>query len=474
MNISEHLIHRNTRNCKKMKNKILLLASVIFLLLSCSQNKKTASSIKQEPITYKTKIDSLLKTYENSGKFMGSIAISHNRKTVYTNAIGFGDIETKKKTDVTTKYRIASITKTYTAVLIFKAIEENKLTLEQTIENYFPTIKNANKITIAQLLQHRSGIPNYTKTKDRSFFNYHTEYKSPRQMLTLISNLGGGFEPNSKAEYSNSNYFLLSQILKKAYDLSYKDILKTKICEPLNLNNTYNGNAVDIINNEANSYSYTTEWEKLPETNLSLALGAGSIVSSPIDLAKFMDALFTGKLISTQSLEIMQTIKDGYGMGLVRYNIADRKGFGHRGTIDGYKSTAIYFPEEKLNLVITSNASNDNINSIFLEVLKLYLDDAPIEISENEVKKYVGTYVDNVDESSKFTFIQDKNVLVLFVKEESKEPLIYKGNNRFIFEQMYAESMSFTFSVDGLQLILEQGDAKGTYVKNNYVQLPEN
>ncbi len=95
MNISEHLIHRNTRNCKKMKNKILLLASVIFLLLSCSQNKKTASSIKQEPITYKTKIDSLLKTYENSGKFMGSIAISHNRKTVYTNAIGFGDIETK-------------------------------------------------------------------------------------------------------------------------------------------------------------------------------------------------------------------------------------------------------------------------------------------------------------------------------------------------------------------------------------------
>ncbi len=446
-----------------MKNKILLLASVTFLFFSCSENKKTASSIKQEPITYKTKIDSLFKSYEKSGEFMGSIAISHNRKTVYTNAIGFDDIETKKKSDVNTKYRIASVTKTYTAVLIFKAIEENKLTLEQTIENYFPTIKNANKITIAQLLQHRSGIPNFTK--DRSFFNYHTEYKSPGEMLTLISNLGSNFEPNNKAEYSNSNYFLLSQILEKAYELSYQDILKTKICEPLNLNNTYNGNTVDIINNESNSYSYATEWEKLPETDMSVALGAGSIVSNPIDLAAFMEALFTGEIISTQSLEKMQTIKDGYGMGLVRYNIADRKGFGNRGTIDGYKSTAIFFPEEKLSLVITSNASRDNINLIYLDVLKLYLDDALIEISEGEVEKYVGTYVDYTDESSKFTFIQDKNVLVLVIKNEFKEPLIYKGNNRFLFEQMYTESMSFTFSLDGLQFILEQGDAKGTYLK---------
>ncbi|MEH6537230.1 MAG: serine hydrolase domain-containing protein [Psychroserpens sp.] len=440
--------------------KLMFFIIIFTLLFTCSENKKSAQSTEQQTKTYKTKIDNLLKTYEKNGEFMGSIALSSNRKTIYTNAIGFDDIETKKKSDVNTKYRIGSVSKTYTAVLIFKANEENKLTLEQTIENYFPTIKNANKITIAQLLQHRSGIPNFTK--DKNFLNYHTEYKSPLEMLTLISNLGSDFEPNSKGQYSNSNYFLLSQILEKAYELSYQDILKTKICEPLNLINTYNGNKVDLINNESNSYSYATEWEKLPETDMSITLGAGSIVSNPIDVATFTEALFMGKIISIQSLEKMQTIKDGYGMGLVRYTIADRKGFGHRGTLDGYKSTAIYFPEEKLSLVITSNASKDNINLIYLDVLKLYLDDAPIEISEDEIKKYVGTYE---EESSKFTFIQDKNVLVLVIKNEFKEPLIYKGNNRFLFEQMYAESMSFTFSLDGLQLILEQGDAKGTYVK---------
>jgi D-alanyl-D-alanine carboxypeptidase len=446
-----------------MIKQLLSIVVIITLLTSCSQDKKTASSAKQVPNTYKTKIDSLFKSYEENSEFMGSISLSHNRKTIYTNTIGFNDIKTRNKSDVNTKYRIGSVSKTYTAVLIFKAIEENKLKLEQTIENYFPEIENANKITIAQLLQHRSGIYNFTK--DKFFFSYHTQYKSPEEMVQMISNYKSDFEPNSKGEYSNSNYFLLSQILEKIYNSSYSNLLKEKIWVPLKLKNTYVGQKMSLTNNESYSYQYTTEWIKLPETDMSITLGAGSIVSNPNEVNKFIDALFAGEIISTQSLESMKTIKDEYGMGLARYKINDRQGFGHRGTLDGYKTTAIYFTNEKLAITIVSNASkNNNINEIFVKVLKLYLNDAQHEISEREVKKYAGIYVSPEDNDS-LVFIQDKNVLVLVIKNEFKEPLIYKGNNRFVFEQIYAESRSHTFSQNGDQLTLEQGDYKGVYIK---------
>ncbi|WP_323757261.1 serine hydrolase domain-containing protein [Roseivirga sp.] len=443
--------------------QLLLILSITTLLFSCSQDKNTAQLAPKDPNAYKASIDSLFNAYEKSGAFMGSIALSHKGEAIYTMAIGFDDIETKKKSDVNTKYRIGSVSKTYTSVLIFKAIEENKLTLEQTIESYFPAVENANDITVAQLLQHRSGIPNFTS--DPIFFNYHTQYTSPEEMLALISALGSDFAPDSKGEYSNSNYFLLAQILEKVYKASYEMLLEEKIWTPLNLKNTYAAKAVSLTNNEAYSYDYNTEWVKLPETDMSITKGAGSIVSSPSEVNKFMEALFAGEIVSAQSLALMKTVEDEYGMGLARYKINDRQGFGHRGTLDGYKTTAIYFANEKLAITIASNATKDNnINEIFVEVLKLYLNDAPIEASEEEVKKFTGIYISPEDNDS-LVFIQDKNVLVLVIKNEFKEPLVYKGNNRFVFEQLYVESRSHTFSSDGTQLTLEQGDYKGTYIK---------
>ncbi|MBG6132645.1 D-alanyl-D-alanine carboxypeptidase [Aquimarina sp. EL_43] len=445
-----------------MKKQMLLIVVITTLLLSCSQNKKSIQSIQQQPNTYQIKVDSIFKSYQEKSEFMGSLALIHNQKTIYTNVIGFDDIEVKKKSGIHTKYRIGSVSKTFTAVLVFKAIEENKLTLSQTIESYFPNIKNADKITIAHLLQHRSGIHNFTR--DPNFFTYHTQYKSSAEMLALISNYDIDFEPDSTGEYSNSNYFLLSQILEKTYDSSYEDLLKEKICIPLKLENTYTGKKINIADNECYSYKYTTEWIKLPETDMSITIGAGSIVSNPKEVNRFMEALFTGKLISIENLELMKTIKDNFGMGIIRYKINDRQGFGHRGTLDGYKSTAIYFPDEKLGITITSNASKDNINYLFTEVLKLYLNDPIIEISESEIQKYVGIYSNPEEKSDKYIFSNDKNILIHHIKE-FRDTLKYKGNRRFVLEQVYAESMSFTFSPNGNELTIEQGDYKGNFVK---------
>lgn len=443
-------------------NKLILITAFIILLFSCTKTKKSTLPVKESSEKYQVKIDSLLNTYLEANNFMGSIELSYDGKTVYKNAVGFSDIKASKKVDSVTKYRIGSASKIFTATLIFKALEENKLTLNKTIETFFPKLKNASKITIAHLLQHRSGIHNFTKD---NFLEYHTQYKSTSEMLSMISNYKSDFEPNEKGDYSNSNYFLLSLILEKTYKSTYKDLIQDKICKPLKLYDTYVGNEININNNEAYSYIYDKEWSIFPETNMSILKGSGSIVSTSKDINTYIEALFTGKLISIKSLSLMKTIKDHYGMGLFRYKIHDRQGYGHRGHIDGFRSTSIYFPEEKLSFTLLSNASKIDVNNIYSEILNLYFNDVIVDISETEIEKFVGKYVSLKDKTHESTFIKDKKTLIHLIKDEFKEPLVYKGNNRFIMNQVYAESISFIFSQDGKQLTFKQGDYKDTLVK---------
>ncbi|SDX04527.1 Beta-lactamase [Aequorivita viscosa] len=117
------------------------------------------------------KLDSYFDALEANDKFMGSVAVSQNGKILYTRAVGFAAVENEINADVNTKYRIGSISKTFTAVMILKAIEAGKLELTQTIDTFFPAIANASKINIAQLLYHRSGIHSFTNNEDYLTWN---------------------------------------------------------------------------------------------------------------------------------------------------------------------------------------------------------------------------------------------------------------------------------------------------------------
>ena len=235
------------------------------------------------------KLDSLFQVLETKDKFMGSISIAENGKIIYAKTIGKSDLETNTLATTNTKYRIGSISKIFTSCLIFKAIEEKKLDLNQTIDSYFPSIENAKKITISNLLNHRSGIHNFTN--DPEYLLYNTQAKSEKEMVDLIAKSKSDFEPDSKAEYSNSNYVLLSYILEKTYKKPYKEILNTKIIKPLGLKNTYFGGKINIQNNECYSYTFADKWKKETETDMTIPMGAGGIVSTPTDLVLFAEQL---------------------------------------------------------------------------------------------------------------------------------------------------------------------------------------
>ncbi|NQX82728.1 MAG: beta-lactamase family protein [Flavobacteriaceae bacterium] len=462
-----------------MKKQLLLSLSIIIMLSSCSWGEKTKQAkqgeeeVKQIISKYsldEPKLDSLLAVYSDNGKYMGGIALAHDGKSIYTNSIGFNDIETKETSDINTKYRIGSISKTFTAVLVFKAIEEGKLKIEQTIEGYFPKVKNASKITIGNLLNHRSGIYNYTS--DKAFRTYYTEYTPSEKLVDMISTYESDFEPNSRGAYSNSNYVLLSVILEKVYNMSLKELIQAKISIPFGLKNTYYGGKTDLSNNETNSYKYRgNKWVKEPEGDLSNAMGAGAIVSTTSDLNKFMHLLFSEKIISKKSIDMMTVISGTHGMGIFRFSISGREGFGHRGDLSGFKSVVIYFPKDKLSISLLSNGTDNNQNEIMTTALGYYFNDELIEISEADLKKYVGVYLEpkekvkEGEEPGDFTFISDEKFLILAIGDEFKENLVYKGGNYFVFEQIYAEAIHYRFFPELNKVEYTQGNSKGVFFR---------
>jgi CubicO group peptidase (beta-lactamase class C family) len=320
---------------------------------------------------------------------MGSVAVFKNKELIYSNYVGFADIEHGIKANENTKYRIASISKTFTAVLILKAVDDQKLNMNQTIDKFFPTIINADKITILHLLYHRSGIHNFP---DSIWLGWNTQFKTEQEMIEKIAKSGSDFEPDSKASYSNINFILLSRILEKIHEKPYSIILEEQIIKPTGLKNTYYGGKINTKNNECNSYKFIGifsvngytgigHWKTEDETDLSLLLGCAGIVSTPIDLNLFSEALFNGKLVSKNSLIQMKTIKDSFGMGLIQMPFNDKTSFGHPGGIDGFASMFAYFPNSNISFALTANGMNCNVNDIASAVSSAVYD-KPFEIPE--------------------------------------------------------------------------------------------
>jgi D-alanyl-D-alanine carboxypeptidase len=413
------------------------------------------------------KLDSLFYVLQTNDKFMGSIAVSENGKLLYARAIGKDNIEFKKNSDTKTKYRIGSISKMFTASMVFKAIEEKKLSLDKSLDTYFPTVPNAKKITIGNMLNHRSGIHNFTN--DASYLSYNTKPKTEAEMVTMIAKNKSDFEPNSKTEYSNTNYVLLSYILEKIYKKPYAELLKSMIVTPLKLNNTYFGGKINPKYNECDSYNFIEHWEKSTETDTSIPMGAGGIVSNPTDLTIFIEALFAGKIVSTKSLEQMKTIQDNMGMGMFQMPFYDKKGYGHTGGIDGFSSVVAYMPDEKLSIALTSNGGVYQNNDIMIAALSFYYGKPFViptftkyEVTPDNLAKYLGDYTSQeLVMTIAITMKADK----LYAQATGQSAFPLEATEKDIFEFATA-GIKLVFNTTDKQMELNQGGQKFVFRKN--------
>jgi D-alanyl-D-alanine carboxypeptidase len=409
-----------------------------------------------------TKMDSLFALIESNQQGMGSISIYKDGKEVYANVIGFADVEKGIKADSKTKYRIGSISKTFTSVVILQLVEEGKLILQTTLDKYYPSVPNASKITIEQLLRHRSGLFNFTN--DPTYLEWMEAPKSEDEMIEIFKNNGTVFEPGEKFEYSNTNYVLLSLIVEQTEKKAFSEVFDERISRGLKLPDTYYGGVIGQKPHEAKSYTYKDGWKLATETDMSIPAGAGAIVSTPSDLNTFYHKLFQSEAVSEESLELMTTREDGYGLGLFQLPFYERRAFGHNGGIDGFQSNAFYFQDDGVGLAYVSNGAVMALNDILIGVLSVYFDkdyDLPtftpsIEISSEELDQYLGIYSSRTL-PPKITISKDGNQLMAQATGQSAFPLEPYEAHKFRFSPA---GIKMEFMPKDKKMILNQGGGK--------------
>jgi CubicO group peptidase (beta-lactamase class C family) len=339
----------------------------------------------------KTKLDQFFDRLAEKNKAMGSLTIAKDGNVLYTRAIGYSQINGTEKKQLTAanRYRIGSITKMFTAAMIFQLVEEGKLKLTDTLDKFFPQIPNSQKTTI-----------------------------------------------------SNSGYILLGLILEKLAGKPYAEALQERITSKIGLKDTYTATGnIDVNKNEALTYmNLGGDWKQVPETHPSLLFSAGAIVSTPNDLAKFIQALFDLKLISQESLAAMKTMRDGDGLGMEPFTFAGKTFYGHTGGGDNYGAWLAYLPEEELAVAYTTNAKVYPVGNIVSGVVDIYYNKPftipaleSIAVSPEVLDKYVGVY-SSPAAPVKFTITRDGATLFFQPPGQSAVPLEATAQDKFQIE----------------------------------------
>ena len=320
------------------------------------------------------KLDSLFDALGNNNKIMGSFAVEKNGTVVYTRAIGYSAINADGKTKSTTGtlYRIGSITKMFTATMIFQLIEEGRITLSATLDQYFPQIPNSKNITIETLLKHRSGLFDFVN--DQKDTAWITRPQSPEIIMEQIAGGEVKFAPDKKFAYSNSGYYLLARIIEKITGQTYNANLQSRICAKLHLNSTYSPADNELKENEANTFMFAdNRWQTKTDIYFPNVVGVGDMLSTTTDLINFVDGLLDGKLTSQENLGLMKRFvdKNGYGMGLMKVPFHNKTGFGHAGSTYGTYTLVAKFPNDSLTIASFVNGQLFRYNDVAIGLLSI-------------------------------------------------------------------------------------------------------
>ena len=412
----------------------------------------------------KAKLDKFFDTLAEKNKAMGSLTVSKDGNVLYSRAVGYSRINgnEKKASTTATRYRVGSIAKMFTAVMIFQLAEEGKLKLTDTLSKFYPQIPNAEKTTIAQSLSHRSGIHSFTG--DADFRTWLMNPKTQNEMLAVIAKGKPDFEPGEKMVYSNAGFLLLGYIVEKVGGKPYQTALKDRITSKIGLSDTYLGDKTDFSKNESLSYNYAGNWKVETETDLSIPGGAGAIISTPTDLTKFIQALFDLKLVSQESLNQMKTNR----MGMFPFPLDGKTVYGHTGGIDGFNSMLVYLPEEKLSVAYTSNGMVYPIDDIILGVFAIYGNKPfsiptfeTVAVSPEVLEKYVGVY-SSPGFPLKITVTKDSATLFAQAEGQSAFPLEATAQDKFKFDKA---GIIMEFDAAKSQMILKQRGRESVFTK---------
>lgn len=311
-----------------------------------------------------SKIDELVtKTFENR-QFNGSVLVAEHGKVIYKKGFGYANLEWKIPNKPDSKFRVGSITKQFTAMLVMQLVEEGKIKLDAKLTDYIPDYRKdtGDKVKIHHLLTHTSGIPRFTILPGFKSDSIRIPYPQDYMVYHYLS---GDllFEPGSRKHYSNA-YYLLAVIVEKVSGKSYRKNLQERIFLPLNMYNSGTDRNEEILENRASGY--IKDFTGYKNTNHRIympnGLGDGNLYTTVEDLFLWDQALYTEQLLSKNYKDVMFTpFLDNYAYGwrVIKHGLSEPTDsvnvIYHSGGLFGFESTIIRFVEDKHLIVILLN-----------------------------------------------------------------------------------------------------------------------
>lgn len=345
---------------------ILLVAVTLFWI--------PASLYAQGPGTFPPEVaEEIQATLERQAEARGApgaVVLIDAPQARFAGATGVSDRVTKTPLQPDDAFQIGSITKMFTATVILQLAEEGVLTLDDPLSAWLPDaaagLPYGDQITLRHLLQHTSGVFNYTDDVDmlNAYLTNPTQTIEPQAIIDQIIVLGKSvFEPGTDLSYSNTNYILLGLVIEAATGTSYAETLRSRVLEPVGMTHTFLKDLEPATSDVVHGYIRNgTLWMDVTDWNLSWAWAAGALVSTPSDLALFVRALFNGDLFASDEtlaamLDVEASGSHQYGLGIMRdeWPGSQTIAWGHDGGTPGYISSLRYAPELDLVAVMLTN-----------------------------------------------------------------------------------------------------------------------
>ena len=330
-------------------------------------------------------VDRFIAGHAKQHNFNGSILIQRKGKITYAKSFGLANFQFNVPNTIRTKYRIASITKAFTAVLILQLYEQGKIDLEGTIGRYLPSYagEGADKVTVHQLLNHTSGLENFDKvtTMEAALVGGVPVYQTPYTSDQLLAQFASGplvSAPGEKFSYNNADYIVLGKIIEQVAGKTFEEVLRERILDVLGMTDTGMMHQGPILRDLATTYFWREDLKTLvndlpvyPENWYA----AGSMYSTVHDLAKFARALFGTRLLAKETLALMaKPGLDDYGYGVWAYDtkVGTRT---HRvvkrpGSIMGAQSQLYHFLDQDVTIIILSNTGTTDLDRFVAEIGK--------------------------------------------------------------------------------------------------------
>jgi D-alanyl-D-alanine carboxypeptidase len=313
-----------------------------------------------------------LDNFRKENKIPGAVLLVHDPVNgLWIGNSGYSDLAQRSAMQVCDQFRVASITKTLIGTVVLQLQEEGRFELTTRLMDLLPEVEGkipyASQITIRQLLNHTSGIHDYQED-----LNYRLDmFNNPRMataktskdlLETYVYGKAAHFKPGERWGYSNSNFNLLELIIERLEAKTTQQVLSERLFRPLGIEGYFDvRDDSHLVRGYRDLYENgtlisTSQWDPTDDGQ-----GDGGFIGTAHDLFLFNKALFTGKLVTTHTLEDMQTLATSasdYGLAIQYWRVGDKTGWGHAGQAYGFRSWMLYFPREQVHVVLLVNSSN--------------------------------------------------------------------------------------------------------------------